>query len=195
MATKSVCKIDDCGKPAANGRGWCNGHYLRWHRHGDPLGGSTSRGAVNRYINEVVLVYTGAECLIWPFARNTHGRAVVKNSDGTSVVSRLVCEVINGPPPSPLHDAAHECGQGHEGCVAPGHLTWKTKSENEHDRVRHGTSNRGERCGAAKLSEAQVRQIRKMSGTLTQMEIADMFGVSRRCIGHIVRRVNWAWLD
>lgn len=42
MATKSICNIDGCDKPAEK-RGWCNAHYKRWKRHGDPLAGGVFR--------------------------------------------------------------------------------------------------------------------------------------------------------
>jgi hypothetical protein len=32
----SDCKINDCDKKR-NCQGYCNKHYLRWIRHGDPL--------------------------------------------------------------------------------------------------------------------------------------------------------------
>lgn len=34
--TKRICSIDDCGKPCF-GHGWCQAHYTRWRKHGDPL--------------------------------------------------------------------------------------------------------------------------------------------------------------
>lgn len=37
------CSIADCGKPVAR-KGYCNGHYLKLRRYGDPLGGSWSWG-------------------------------------------------------------------------------------------------------------------------------------------------------
>lgn len=33
-----MCSIEGCGRPVRQ-RGWCNRHYLRWQRHGDPLAG------------------------------------------------------------------------------------------------------------------------------------------------------------
>lgn len=33
---KSTCSIEDCGRPHF-ARGWCNMHWKRWRRHGDPL--------------------------------------------------------------------------------------------------------------------------------------------------------------
>ncbi len=32
---KKACKIDGCDKPV-KGHGWCNMHWYRWKRHGDP---------------------------------------------------------------------------------------------------------------------------------------------------------------
>src|SRR6478609_6281697 len=36
MAANSVCAIETCDKPAGT-RGWCERHYGRWKRHGDPM--------------------------------------------------------------------------------------------------------------------------------------------------------------
>ena len=42
------CKIDGCEKPSRN-LGWCQMHYKRFRRHGDPLKGARSvdRGALS----------------------------------------------------------------------------------------------------------------------------------------------------
>lgn len=39
---KRICSIPDCGKWCC-GHGYCTAHYLRFRRHGDPLGGSFFR--------------------------------------------------------------------------------------------------------------------------------------------------------
>jgi len=36
VADKSICSIETCGKPVVV-RGWCETHYGRWKRHGDPM--------------------------------------------------------------------------------------------------------------------------------------------------------------
>ena len=43
----TMCSVKGCGKPHY-GRGWCNAHYTRWRRHGDPLGGGTEHDTSRR---------------------------------------------------------------------------------------------------------------------------------------------------
>lgn len=144
-----ICSVPDCGKPSL-ARGWCSAHWHRHRRLGDPLGGGKMRAPVGeplRYLREVVLAFDGDECLIWPYARTSSGYGNLGIEDGNAVVSRLVCERVYGPPPTPDHEAAHSCGRGHEGCVTQNHLSWKTATENQADRVAHGTVNSGQRNG------------------------------------------------
>ncbi|WP_292637037.1 hypothetical protein [Mesorhizobium sp.] len=51
-------------------------------------------------------------------------------------VSRLVCEEVHGPPPSPDHEAAHSCDNGDLGCATKRHLSWKTPKENTADKFK-----------------------------------------------------------
>lgn len=39
------CSIDGCPKGGKLKRGWCVGHYTRWHRYGDPLGVAPAKPA------------------------------------------------------------------------------------------------------------------------------------------------------
>lgn len=123
--------------------------------------------------------YRGKGCLIWPFAR-INGYGILGQTVGgkriTHYAHRWMCALVNGPPPSPNHEAAHECGNGVGGCVHPLHVAWKTKSQNQADRRRHGTKSMG---WVGKLTEAQAAQIRALKGKKLQREIAAMFGVSR----------------
>jgi hypothetical protein len=38
-----ICSIPGCEDPRYQ-RLYCRRHYFRWYRHGNPLGGATSRG-------------------------------------------------------------------------------------------------------------------------------------------------------
>ena len=192
--SKRICSIEGCGKPH-EARGWCKRHYLRWKRHGNPNSGRTAKGAPLAWLRSVALVHDGDECLFWPFSRDTGGRGRLAINGKDLIASRLVCSMSHGDAPSDIHQATHSCGKGHLGCVNPKHLRWATNAENQADRVVHGTSNRGERCAAAKLTEADVLWIRKTKGTLLQREIASMLGVSQATVSEAMNGKCWAWLD
>lgn len=194
MANPPVCSIPDCGKPAV-GQGWCHLHYMRWRRHGDPLIVKKPRGEVPRYFREVVLTYRGHDCLPWPYTRDQRGYGKMQHDGRMQYVSRVACEHVNGPPPTPKHEAAHSCGKGHEGCCTPRHMSWKTHAGNKADMIAHGTSQRGERQWMSKLTAAQVLEIRAMIGTMPQRRIAERFGVSFQTISSIRCGKNWGWLS
>lgn len=187
----SICKIEGCERRVF-GHGWCQRHYSRWRSHGDPLSGRVSPGLSKSYIRDVVLTFAGEGCLHWPYLLNDNGYArITDKSGGTELVSRRVCEMVHGPAPSADHYAAHSCGQGHEGCVNPKHLRWATPSENQMDRIAHGTHGLGERNPMAKLTADQVRQIRTMQH-LGSPKVSRQFGVSEGAILMIWRGKTWA---
>lgn len=194
MADSSLCKIDGCDNPV-KARGWCHAHYCRWSRYGDPLAGGPPRGekygAALAYFKDIVLNHRADECLFWPFSRSDRGYAHLGVPGGTKNVHRLVCEERHGPPPE-RSEAAHSCGKGHLGCVAWQHLSWKTRSANQMDRVEHGTSNRGERQHGAKLTEPEVRAIKeRLLAGESPATLAREFGVSRTTVSGIKRGDSW----
>src|SRR3569833_517171 len=82
--------------------------------------------------------YDGPECLIWPWTRDGQGRGAVGIDGKLLRAHRVMCELVHGPAPTQEHHAAHSCGNGHNACVHPMHLSWKTKEENAQDRVQDG---------------------------------------------------------
>jgi hypothetical protein len=194
MAISRICLIATCDKKAF-ARGWCSAHYERWRRHGDPLGGGTGDGEPVGLLNDVVLPYEGDDCLTWPFVRNPRGYGLIRRDNTMKLVSRLVCEHANGPPPTPKHEAAHSCGKGHEGCVAKRHLSWKTSAENKADMIAHGTRNYGCANGSVKLSDADVLAIRASKGASSQRDLAERFGVSQATVSLIHTGKRWAHLS
>lgn len=193
MADPRLCSIPDCGKPQ-KARTYCTAHYQRWKKRGDPLVKMTLHGEVQHYYNSVVLHYDGDDCLMWPYGERASGYGGLYRNGKPRVVSRILCEDVNGPPPTPDHEAAHSCGNGHLGCVTKAHLSWKTPKENNDDRLIHGTHNRGERHGKAKLTESQVREIRSLKGIIGIHKLAVRFGVSKTAVADIHKGRNWGWL-
>lgn len=190
-----ICSVENCGNPVRT-RGYCVKHYHRVLRHGDPTAGRTEKGSVMAWLIEHV-GYAGDDCLPWPFSRNDMGYGQYRDPETGQLLraSRFMCEAAHGAPPTPDYQAAHSCGNGDEGCTNPKHLRWATLSENQMDRVEHGTSNRGERQWNSKLTPEDVRSVRRMSKTMSKAAIAKCFGVSRITIHDIVVGRSWAWLD
>jgi len=184
------CCIPECDRPT-QALGWCSAHYRRWKKHGDPLDGRTPPGVPERFLIDVVLRHAGADCLQWPYARTGSGYGNLMRDGRFAVVSRLVCEVVHGSPPSSEHQAAHSCGKGHEGCVAPQHLSWKMPIDNAADKDMHGTASVGEKNGQARLSEEDVAKIVELKGSASQGAIAERFGVSASLVGRILRGQAW----
>lgn len=148
------------------------------------------------HLLHVVLPYRGQDCLVWPFQRNEAGYGTTVLAGKGVTVSREVCWATHGAPPSDNSEARHLCGRGHEGCVAPAHLVWGSPSQNQQDRVDHGTSSRGEQSGRSRLTEADVREIRRLltEGKMRQVDIAAQFEVSQRTISSIAVNRTWYWL-
>jgi hypothetical protein len=147
-----------------------------------------------RWVHEVALRHDGEGCLTWPFSDNGDGYGSLKVGGKTVRANRYICELAHGKPPTPEHEAAHSCGKGHEGCISPIHLGWKTHAENCADKLLHDTHNRGERHGLARLTEADVLQIMALKGVESQNKLAKRFGVTHGAIGEIHQGRNWSWL-
>lgn len=136
--------------------------------------------------------HQGDDCLIWPFSRRNNGYGQYGlNGKGGLYPHREMCRLAHGEPPTPNHEAAHSCGKGHDGCVHPQHLSWKTASENHLDRRRHGTAATNLWGNKGKLTAAQKEQMRALKGTMTQVEIGAMFGVPFQTVSRIQRGTKW----
>lgn len=86
---------------------------------------------------------------------------------------------------------------GNRGNNSLENLCWGTPAENFSDKVRHGTSPRGNQLAPnVKLSPEEVRAIRQDAASgCSQRQLATRFGVSKQCVQHIVHRRNWAYLE
>lgn len=194
MNTQENCSINGCEKPLY-GKGWCNTHYMRWRRNGDPLKKRKPWGEMKLFLDKVYSLDLDNGCITWPFFRSKAGYGVTNVGGKTRIASRVICEEVNGPPPTPKHQAAHSCGKGHEGCVNPKHLRWATNLENEKDKIAHGTVLSGEKHNMVKLTEQNVRYIRSLKGSCTQKEVARKFDVSESLIWKIWNHKIWRNLN
>ena len=110
----------------------------------------------------------------------------------TLYVHRMVCEAFHGSAPDPTFQCCHGDGDPHNN--KKGNLRWDTRSANEHDRILHGTHNRGQRHGLSKLKDEKVVEIkRKLADGQSARSLAKEYGVSQTAIGDIKKGRRWVW--
>lgn len=116
-----------------------------------------------------------------------------RDSRRKEYVHALVLETFHGPRP-PRHVARHD--PDHDPANnRPENLKWGTQKENCADMVRHGRSTFGERNPSAKLTKADVFEIRAERRLNTPIKVlAARFGVVESCISRVTTGNNWRHL-
>jgi len=105
------------------------------------------------------------------------------------LVHVLVLEAFVGPRPHGK-ESAHWNGVRDDNRIS--NLRWATRSENNKDRVRHGTIPCGEKHGKAKLNDRVVREARRLRRYgLSFQSIADRFGVTDTVIRFAIIGRTW----
>lgn len=103
-------------------------------------------------------------------------------------LNKIIAWTFHGVPVPPRTHAAHNDGTKTNNTRE--NIAWKSKVENEADKILHGTTNRGERNGAAKLTNAQVREIIKKAETMNfrgkNRRLAEEYGVTGGAISNIL---------
>lgn len=184
------CSIDGCTGRVL-GRGWCQKHYSRWWRHGEPTLARKSQPETEpqKFVREAANTATD-ECIFWPFSKFRTGYGRYTQKDKRLAAHREVCRIAHGNPPSGLIHAAHSCGE--RLCVNPRHLRWATPKENEQDKISHGRSLRGSNHSNARLTEADVRAIRASSDPIGQL--SERYGLSAAHTEAVKNGRKWRWL-
>lgn len=130
MATKNrTCTIDGCGKEAER-REWCNKHYRRFLKSGDPL--ITTRYRDPRE-NIRANTQVQGECIVWTGSKNEKGYGRIKIDSVLQSVHRVAWELENGPIPEDMQ-IDHICWS--RACVRVDHLRLATRSENKRNAQR-----------------------------------------------------------
>jgi hypothetical protein len=140
------------------------------------------------------------ECWLWlgGTARFGYGTFAIKHGD-LIPAHRFSWILAYGNIPDGLW-ILHHCDN--PPCVNPLHLFLGTRKDNINDMLQkrrhwahrgYSPITRGEKNGRARVTDAQVVEIRKryILGQ-TQTELAPLFGLSRQAIGRIVRREVWS---
>lgn len=191
-----TCTFDGCSRPLKYPRiGLCGAHYKRLRRSGDPAGQRAHHGSLRAFADATASESETEECVLWPFASRMSGGYGLMWIDGEKMGAHVyVCRAKHGPKPGAGYEAAHSCGV--RACINPLHLRWATRKENHADMLLHGTRSRGEQHAQSKLTEADVRAIRRawQLGHASQADLSRRYGVHLRYVNCIIRRRVWAWL-
>lgn len=137
--------------------------------------------------------------------RTKLGHTVVELSGGKRFfIHQLVLLAFVGPCP-PGMESRHLNGDSTNDRLD--NLAYGTPTQNNHDRIRHGTIIRGEQVNTNKLTRKQVLYIRKhciplpcgqpRKGIDTSKSLSGMarkFGVKPSSIKAIINKQNWNWL-
>jgi hypothetical protein len=157
-------------RAGSDGSIWSRRRWGRWKRLNQTLGKITGRFMVS----------------LFPPAGHPGKRKVVS-------VHRLVLAAFVGPVPSSMV-ACHNNGDCKDN--RPENLRWDTPVANEADKIAHGTNNRGDRNGQAKLDDLAVRAIRgRLSEGVSQRQVAREFEVSQSNVSFIATRKIWSHIE
>ena len=108
----------------------------------------------------------------------------------TVTVHRLVCEAFHGPRPGPKYEVCHNDGNPQNNKAA--NLRWDTRKANVADAIEHGTWVHAEKVGSAKLTNAQVIELRRLAASgVLRRELAQRYGIGRHAVREII--IGRAW--
>lgn len=123
-----------------------------------------------------------SQCWLWLGARNDDGYGLFYAYGGSYLAHRVAYELVKRTI-SKGRVVRHRCDNPQ--CVNPSHLVQGTQADNVRDAVRRDRITRGERHGAARLSDADVAAIR--GDPRTQTTIAKSYEVSQAQVSRIKR--------
>jgi hypothetical protein len=186
-----MCSIDKCGNPLY-AFGFCEKHYKRFKKYGDPNGGVKNHAPLEERFWRFVQKSDG--CWIWTGNKSGpgYGRiAIGPKKLGYVQAHRLSWEMHNNQQIQDGMVVMHKCDN--PSCVNPSHLMVGSYKENTQDMIAKGRKRTiapvGEENGKAVLTIEQAREVKQSS--LSMAALARKFGVSSNCIRGV--RIGRTW--
>ncbi len=151
--------------------------------------------------------HMASPCWVWVRGKCTTGYGVFRLNGKTIRSHRVAWTIAQGPIPRELF-ICHHCDN--TACCRPDHLFLGNNTDNMRDKTAKGRNNsptgykngaytkpecvlRGESQGCAKLTNAQVAEIRALyaAGGISQRQLAAKFNVHHGLIYQVVNRKIW----
>jgi hypothetical protein len=154
------------------------------------------RDIVERFWEKVA---KGEGCWNWTGYRKDKGYGTIHNSDGETkrpvLAHRLSWEIANGPIPDGIC-VLHRCDN--PACVRLDHLFLGTKADNNADMKAKGRASGNPACGEdavwAKMTEAQVREMRDKYGSMHRPPVSKIsadYRIHKMTVWNILTRRTW----
>ena len=177
------CNIAGCER-VHEAKGLCSKHYQRHQSGGDPRTPSVKESPLeNRFLANLGLPDPVTGCVEWNGSRTPKGYGQIKAGGISFATHRLAYERKHGPIPEGMQ-ILHKCDN--PPCCRDEHLFLGTCADNMADKAAKGRCAVGGQNGSAKLSDADVTEIRRRLATgETHRLIAVDFGVSREYVSRI----------
>lgn len=187
MRMPRTCDVDGCNNLASR-RGWCERHYRRWLRLGNPCA-TKYRTVEDRFWAKVAKTDS---CWNWRASCNNKGYGQFYPSRKPLLAHRFAYELCVGSIADGLQ-VLHHCDN--PPCCNPEHLFLGTSVDNMRDMVSKARHNpvRGSASPRAKLTEEDVLNIlqRYADGAISQAGLSREYGVHPSIIYGIVHGERW----
>lgn len=188
-----TCSVEGCSNPHLT-KGLCAKHNAQRKTK------DTQKSRMTPNQSEQLVAWAiGSEidyCILWPSWHGSSQYAMLKRGNKRWPAHRYVCTEAHGVAPAGMH-ACHACGNRR--CINPRHLYWGTPTENQADRLLHGTDGRGAKNPFAKFTDDQIREIRavpyiKHQKSGVTVSLAKKFGVTPGAISSVRAGKTWRHL-
>lgn len=180
------CSIEGCQR-GRHARGWCDSHYERWRRYGNPTAVLVpSDFTPEQWFWRQVDQSAGPDAC-WPWTRYRAATGYGRCREGWAHRQALIFAL--GRPLRSGMEAAHSCDN--PACCNPRHLREADRAENMRDAVDRLRMPFGERNVHAKLTLDDVRAIRAVGWSDVPGQ-ARRYGISVTQVRRILQRKRWA---